>query len=349
MNKNVYISIIVPVYRTEKYLKKCVDSLLNQSYTNFEVVFVDDGSDDSSASICDNYCKIDKRFKVIHKENAGLGYARNSGLEIIEGDYFTFLDSDDWFDENHIEKMVEGTMNGKADLVIGGCKHCTEEKVISTSNAYKNGLIQNERIIEDILLPIIAPPIDSKSEMAIPMSVCFNLYKTTLVKENNLLFLSERDIVGEDFFFNLRYLTLCKEVNYLNWHGYNYRINENSITRLYNPKRLERTERFYSLIKQHIKELGLEDKVGYRPERSALSKFRSAIRLASSSYGGIKYQYNECKRILNSEVLKAILNTYPIESYRRKSIRVTTFLMKYRLVFPILFVFKMEKFISKGR
>ncbi len=346
--RHIVVSIIVPVYRTEMYLKRCADSLMSQTFRDFEVVFVDDGSDDNCPSICDYYCQIDKRFKVIHKKNEGLGLARNAGLEVISGDYFTFLDSDDWLDNDHIEKMVSGTFQGKADVVIAGCKHCTEEKVIDYSKIYKSGIISEQEIIKDIALPIIAPSLDEKSELAIPMSVCFNLYKTSIVKKCDIKFLSERDTVGEDLFFNLKYLNSSNIINYLDWHGYNYRINENSISRHYNPKRLERTENFYMLIKQYIVDLGWESKAEYRGERSTLSKFRAALRLAANSSGGLSYQYRECKRILNSLILQELLQIYPINEYR-KSVRILTYFMKYKLVVLVMLVFKYEKcFMNKN-
>ena len=90
------LSIIVPIYKTEKYLKNCIDSLLEQNLNSFEIILVDDGSPDNSPRICDEYASLDKRIKVIHKMNEGLGMARNSGIEIAQGDYITFLDSDDY-------------------------------------------------------------------------------------------------------------------------------------------------------------------------------------------------------------------------------------------------------------
>ncbi|HAQ0795523.1 TPA: glycosyltransferase, partial [Enterococcus faecium] len=94
------ISIIVPVYNVEKYLKKCVDSILGQTFTDFELLLIDDGSTDNSGSICDELAKTDNRIKVIHKENGGLSDARNIGIEVAKGDFIGFIDSDDYIDED---------------------------------------------------------------------------------------------------------------------------------------------------------------------------------------------------------------------------------------------------------
>ena len=104
MSKPV-LSIIVPIYKTEKYLKRCVDSILKQSITDFEVILIDDESPDRSPVICDEYAQKDPRVKVIHKKNQGLGMARNSGMQIATGKYLTFLDSDDFVEQNYYENM----------------------------------------------------------------------------------------------------------------------------------------------------------------------------------------------------------------------------------------------------
>ena len=99
---NELISIIVPIYNTEKYLHECLDSIINQTYANFEVLLVNDGSTDSSGIICQEYVKNDSRFRYFEKENGGVSSARNLGLERSEGVYITFIDSDDWVESNHL-------------------------------------------------------------------------------------------------------------------------------------------------------------------------------------------------------------------------------------------------------
>lgn len=101
------MTIIVPVYKVEKYLRRCLDSLVNQTYKNLEIILVDDGSPDNSGAICDEYVQKDSRISVIHKENGGLSSARNAGLEICNGVYVLFVDSDDWVENNYVEAMLE--------------------------------------------------------------------------------------------------------------------------------------------------------------------------------------------------------------------------------------------------
>ena len=104
--KNPLISVIVPVYKVEQYLHRCVDSILAQTYTNLEIILIDDGSPDRSGAICDEYAAKDSRIRVIHQKNAGLGAARNAGLDVCSGEYIAFVDSDDTLPEDALEQLI---------------------------------------------------------------------------------------------------------------------------------------------------------------------------------------------------------------------------------------------------
>ena len=120
MTQEPLISVIVPVYKVEQYLPKCVDSILNQTYRNLEVILVDDGSPDTCGVICDAYAEKDPRVKVIHKENGGLSSARNAGIDIAQGEYFGFVDSDDWIEPEMYETLYSGIQKYDAKVAYGG-------------------------------------------------------------------------------------------------------------------------------------------------------------------------------------------------------------------------------------
>lgn len=111
MNKDIKVSIIIPVYNVEKYLERCVNSVLKQTYKNVEIILVDDGSPDGSPGICDRYASEYNTVKVLHKANEGLGLTRNAGLRLATGDYVMFVDSDDYIKENTIEKVLNAIVN----------------------------------------------------------------------------------------------------------------------------------------------------------------------------------------------------------------------------------------------
>lgn len=113
------ISIIIPIYNVESYLRRCLDSIIKQTYTYLEIILVDDGSPDGCPKICDEYATIDNRITVIHKKNGGLSDARNAGLDICKGDYISFVDSDDWINERYIETLLNHALKEDADIVIG--------------------------------------------------------------------------------------------------------------------------------------------------------------------------------------------------------------------------------------
>ena len=117
MNENILISIIVPIYNVEKYLDRCVQSILKQTYKNIEIILVDDGSLDNCGTICDEYEKKDKRVRAIHKENGGLSSARNTGIKMAKGEYVCFVDSDDWIEKNMIEHISELIIKNRAEIV----------------------------------------------------------------------------------------------------------------------------------------------------------------------------------------------------------------------------------------
>ena len=126
---NSLISVIIPVYKVEKYLSKCVESIINQTYKNLEIILVNDGSPDNCGEICDEYAKKDSRIKVIHKENGGLSDARNAGIEIASGQYIAFVDSDDYIASNMYERMYE-TKKDIKNIRSNDISYCNIKKLV---------------------------------------------------------------------------------------------------------------------------------------------------------------------------------------------------------------------------
>ena len=130
------ISVIVPVYRVEEFLDKCIKSIVNQTYHNLQIILVDDGSPDFCGEICENWAKVDDRIIVIHKENGGLSDARNAGLAIATGDYIAFVDSDDWIEPRMYEVMLSIIKKERADIVACGFIDTYSQKSITHSYPY---------------------------------------------------------------------------------------------------------------------------------------------------------------------------------------------------------------------
>ena len=163
------VSVIIPVYNVEKYLCECIESVINQTYKELEIILVDDGSTDDSGRICDKYKQLDTRIKVIHKKNGGLSSARNAGIEIATGSLYTFIDSDDFIALNMIESLLYALNKTNADISV--CSMTSVENLINNSFSTKVNLYTKEETLKFIL-----------SETRIPTSACGKLYKKELFK-----------------------------------------------------------------------------------------------------------------------------------------------------------------------
>ena len=145
------ISVIVPVYNVEKYLEECVNSIINQTYKNLEIILVDDGSKDNSSKMCDELAKKDSRIKVIHKENGGISDVRNVGIENSRGKYIQFIDSDDFMEDNMIETLYKDILENEADVSM--CSYYLFKDGVKTTDAtYKKEIYNKEQILKEILL-----------------------------------------------------------------------------------------------------------------------------------------------------------------------------------------------------
>lgn len=218
MKKHNLVSVIVPIYQVEKYIHRCVKSILNQTYRNIEVILVDDGSPDGCPEICDEYEKLDSRVIVIHQKNQGLSAARNAGLDIANGKYIFFVDSDDYIDNNVIKKMVESAEQNNADLVI--CNYiCVDNQGNECDDTHLKKLENAFITLEDIL----AQSAEAGGEVFI---VAWNkLYKKELWK-------CYRYPVGrihEDEFAFHHIMLRCKTIVSTDYEGYYYVQREGSI------------------------------------------------------------------------------------------------------------------------
>ena len=209
------ISIIVPVYNVEKYLRKCVDSILNQTFKDFELILVDDGSTDSSGKICDEYNLKDNRIKVIHKENGGLSSARNAGLDIAQGEYIGFVDSDDWIELDMYEELYKICKENDADVGIVGINYggASEKKKSKKIEIYSNKLI-----LDDLVY-------NKGKEITWP--AWNKLWLKKVIGESRF----KEGRIYEDGLFLYSLSSKIKKVAKIDYEAYNYRMDNESITR----------------------------------------------------------------------------------------------------------------------
>lgn len=206
------LSIIVPVYNVEKYLSRCIDSILAQTERNFELILVDDGSLDASPSICDAYALKDVRIKVIHKSNEGVSSARNVGLDTATGEYVTFIDSDDWIAPDYLAKLNERAKSANYDLITSGLNWWYSDDKIEPDALSDEPILDFSK--EEDLLKII-----SQHHITSPVS---KLYKFSVIKDGNIRF-DTKIHFGEDRDFNVRFLYSAATASTIDYSGYFYR------------------------------------------------------------------------------------------------------------------------------
>lgn len=220
---DIKLSIIVPVYNVEKYLKYCVHSIINQTYKNLEIILVDDGSADKSGEFCDFFREKDSRVKVIHKKNGGLSSARNTGIENSTGDYLIFIDSDDYWDDNTaLEQVCRNLNHSKANVLMFGLK-----KYYESNNVVEKSKYIFDRNMIDINFKKNTLNYLVKNNLLIS-SACNKVIKKDLFKENALRF--KEGILSEDIDWNARLIINAESFDVLNNSFYIYRQRDHSIT-----------------------------------------------------------------------------------------------------------------------
>lgn len=192
------VSVIVPIYKVELYLDKCIQSIVNQTYDNLEIILIDDGSPDRCGEICDEWAKKDSRIRVFHQNNQGVSVARNTGLQNMNGIYFTCIDPDDYLLNDYINEMVIGALKNNADLVFCGMSNIDEtNNIISVLNRPKEFLAGNQ--INELVW----------GQFGYIIGGACKLYKSSIAKMNNLSYIPGLKN-GEDWIFLYHYLKYCK-------------------------------------------------------------------------------------------------------------------------------------------
>lgn len=317
--EEILVSLIVPIYNVEKYIQRCVESLISLTYQHIEIILVDDGSPDQCPMICDKYEDMDNRIKVIHKENGGLSDARNAGLEASTGDYIMFIDSDDYVEANLIERAMSEVEINKPDVVILGYYSDfvdTEEKLIFSEEIGE----LNGRYIKDHFKEI---PL-SKQLIGILGYAWNKLYRTEVIKSNNHKFTKGLSLV-EDIVFNGPVLETCNSISFIEdpLVHYMHRPRETLGAKFYdNHFELKR------LAMESVKSLLLfwghqEDEVERMMNIIGFDALKSTTRILSQSnnYNGDEKNYY-LKKLYDEKEVKKILTNVALKSAKDKFIRI---------------------------
>lgn len=311
------VSVVVPVYNVEKYLKRCLDSIISQTLKDIEIILVDDGSKDQSGQICDEIKTTDNRIKVIHQSNGGLGFARNSGLKIATGEYISFVDSDDYIKLDMYEKLYVNAKNNNSDTCIFGYFRIRDEKIFYTRTSSIAGTFRGQEEFNNIFLNVLGTEPSSYNDFRILwQSAWLSLYSLDLIRKYNISFPSTGEFVtfSEDTLFNLDYYYHASNVTVVNEPFYYYCENQNTITTKYNEKRFALNVSLFKeqllRAKNYIKDEELYKKAEERMQRTFLAAARNCIMFISAFFS-YKEGRSRILEICNSSVLHEVLHIYP--------------------------------------
>lgn len=324
------VSIIVPVYKVEPYLKRCVDSLTNQTLKDIEIILVDDGSPDNCPKMCDDFAQLDSRIKVVHKQNGGAASARNIGLDLATGDYIAFVDSDDYIDKTMYESMLKISCDNNCDFVMCDCiKEYPDKKEIYTHNI-RTGFYDKKQLINEYYPHLL---IMENIEYPATISNCLFLFRRKLIDDNSIRYDSGIKY-SEDLLFGAKLLYKAESFYYMKGEAfYHYCMNPTSVTHVFDSKKWDNYLRLHKLIKEYF-------------EKNLVYDFSVQIELVL-----LFFLYNTITDLKNNshykkdqliETLKRILNCKQV-AYMFKKVNIfklkipfkqklLTLLMKYKLI-----------------
>lgn len=305
---------IVPVYNVENYLNECIGSLLRQTMPFKSIIIIDDGSTDASGAMCDELARVEDSIVVVHKENEGLGFARNTGLEHVSGDidFVMFIDSDDWLDLDAHEVLANCIDSSQIECVTSGFVKRDDRKRLLFSTALEDKVWHRDEIMGE-LIPKVCGSSPSASD-SVPMSVCATLFKKSIIDNAGLRFVSERAVISEDFDFKVRYLAECSNVVTSSALKYNYRFNPRSLSTSYRSDRFGASLDFHDYGRELLARLGAGEDCETRLAKTLLIYVRAAFAQERASISGLSFA-QRCSNIadmLHDRRLRSVIDRYPV-------------------------------------
>lgn len=303
------VTVVLPIYKTEKYLDRCIYSVVNQTYWNLEILLIDDGSPDRCPQMCEEWAKKDARIRVIHKTNAGLGMARNTGIEHATGEFICFFDSDDYVALDTIEKTYAKAMETQAEVVSFGFHSVDPAGTIRSSFAPPAGhKVYRAEEVRSIFLPeLIAPDPNGNGERQFYMSACMMLFSMERIRQCGWRFVSEREIISEDVYSLLALFRFVDSVAVLPEALYYYCTNETSLSRKYLPGRYQKCKYCYQEMVLLCDRLGYDETIRKRVTKPFLANTLAALKQESVA----PFLKAECRwhiiEIIDDDVLQQVL------------------------------------------
>ncbi len=302
------ISIIVPIYNVEKYLKRCLESLLAQSYPALEIILINDGSKDGSLEICYEYAKRNSHIKVIDKKNEGVSIARNRGIEAATGQYIGFIDPDDWVEPNAYEALYHHIKKWAAPLCLCNYYKDTKKKSSAKCFNFKDEVLKDKEIITKLVNDMVGMPDLLPKYICVMGCVWRGLFKTEFIKQHQLRFEPGVSIM-EDLVFMVQALLKCSTVAIDQGVRYHYVQNPNSTLHSYNKRLWEDQLKVYALLEKSLIEAQIEEEMRNRLDFRYIGMVLTAIKNETylKKNSDLKDTVAHIKQICQDEQLKFVL------------------------------------------
>lgn len=330
------VTVIVPVYNAELYLERCVNSLIQQTINEVEILLIDDGSTDRSSELCDWMAQQDERIKVFHKENEGQGLARNLGLQMATGKYVCFLDSDDYYELDTCKELYNLMEHTQADLCCYGYQIETQEQRIVRIPHICDAEYTADAFDKKFVLHYFG---DEPTEDELRgFSSCMTIFRRDIIEEHKIRFPSERKYLSEDTIFSLRFCEYANKAITTSKIYYHYCQNSESFSQTFHVERLEQTLAFCKVLDEWAKRLGVMEDTQVRRAMylwvNLMAYLRQGIRHYKGSIKGRKQEYSfieqTCRRKEIREKLE-ILWKVPLPK-QQKLLLIFILLQKYKCV-----------------
>ena len=339
MSNKPLLSVVIPIFNTEKYINRCINSIILQKFENYEILLVDDGSNDQSPQLCDKWCLKEDRIRVIHKDNHGLGEARNTGIDNALGEYICFFDSDDYIKPGLFQKFSKSISNRKVDLTMFGLEQVDQKGVVLKTFIpnLKNNYFIGHEVQEEFLPELIAPNPFTGKASNLMTSVCCGIFNLEVLKINNFRFKSERTIISEDTFFYLEILSHIYNVQILNERYYCYVSNANSLSTTYREDRFKKIVHFY----QSADKLCIDKSYNKLTRLQIIAPFINytvaclKMEILRTKNLNWKKKYYKVKEICQNQYLVNAMKIYPIKSFPVK-LHIFCRCIKYRLIILVM-------------
>lgn len=328
---DILFSIIVPIYNVGEYLEACIKSILEQTYSGFELILVDDGSTDNSPTLCDLYKEKDKRIKVIHKKNGGLVSARKAGVSIARGDYAVCVDSDDWLDKNHLLELRKVIKEHFPDIICFNHFEVNKGTTSLRDIPFRKGLYKKEDLEKEIY-PQLLQTTKGKS---FPPTIWAKVYKMDIYKVEQMS-IDDRIKIGEDAACTIPCMVRAESIYILDKALYYYRRNNISMTKVRNPISWDGPE----LIEKHLRERVMSNEWDFQNQISRRTVHALITVVRTQFY--CQDSYSQVVKNIKKQLDRSIYTNAIKESHFRllSAIDIFHFFLRFNILFPFYLLAK---------